>query len=44
MQSKVEFEVVLVSENKLVFDGKIFRVIAVDNRESTPLEACTKKR
>jgi hypothetical protein len=42
MQPKIELEIVLVGEYQFVLDGKIFRIIAVDDREATPLENYSK--
>lgn len=38
MQSEVKLEIVLVCEDEFVLNREIFGVVAVDDRESTPLE------
>ena len=38
VQSQVQLEVVLVRKDQFVLDGQIFGVVAVDDREATPLE------
>lgn len=42
MNAEVELESFLVLQNEIGFDGKILRIVGVDDRKLAPLEDCTK--